>query len=306
MDAKGLRYVVLGFPRSGTTLLARILNAHNDISCPPETFSITAAARFLTEQNRVEGPPIGVLSGLGMLGFAAEDVMGPLREMVFGFQKKIAGDRKIWIDKTAANTFHIETLEPFLVGHVRYLYIVRNPLDVVASNMDLASNMGAQLSDLHALTRNFDILQEGLMNAWINRTTALDEFASRHSDDCFYLRYEELTDDAVVTLRKLNEFLGVESDAQAQIARAFSEPGPVGLGDFRIDQTTSIEPPAKNGWRKKLPRAVAARLIPQVAELMEKHGYDVPKATSLPDRETAIRQFLMAADFKRNSTPSVS
>jgi protein-tyrosine sulfotransferase len=29
--------VVLGFPRSGTTLLRRLLESHHDLCCPPET-----------------------------------------------------------------------------------------------------------------------------------------------------------------------------------------------------------------------------------------------------------------------------
>jgi len=300
MASKDTRYVLLGFPRSGTTLLARLLNGHPDVSCPPETFALTAAGRFLSEQSRVEGPPIGVLSGLGMLGFGAEDIIAPLRDMVFGFQDKIAGDRPVWVEKTAANTFHIEALEPLFAGHVRYIYLVRNPLDVVASNMDLADNMGAQLSDLFALTRGYDIPQEGILRAWIDRTKALDDFASRHAEDCHTLRYEDLLEDPQATLGALMAFMGLGGDVQTQIDTAFATPGRVGLGDFRIDETTGIRPAQKNGWRKRLPRAVAARIIPLVADLMETHGYTAPKAGKLPDRDMAVRQFLMAAELKRN------
>lgn len=300
MSSKQTRYVLLGFPRSGTTLLARLLNGHSDVSCPPETFAITAAGRFLAEQNRVEGPPIGVLSGLGMLGFDAEDIMTPLRDMTFGFLDKIAGDCPVWVEKTAANTFHIEALEPLLAGHVRFIYLVRNPLDVVASNIELADNMGAQLTDLQALTRGSDSPHEGILQAWIDRTTALDAFAARHAADCHTLRYEDLLDDPLTSLGAVMAFMGLSGDIQTQIDTAFAAPGPLGLGDFRIDETTGIRPAQKNGWRKRLPRAAAARMIPQVAALMETHGYAPPKAAKLPDRDTAIRQFLMAAELKRN------
>jgi protein-tyrosine sulfotransferase len=70
--------LILGFPRSGTTLLARLLDAHPQVSCPPETYLFASAARFLHEQSRVEGPPIGVLAGLVFLGIPAEDVAVPL------------------------------------------------------------------------------------------------------------------------------------------------------------------------------------------------------------------------------------
>ena len=51
--------VILGFPRSGTTLLARLLDGHPDISAPPETGLLSAAGRFLAELTEVEGPPLG-------------------------------------------------------------------------------------------------------------------------------------------------------------------------------------------------------------------------------------------------------
>lgn len=236
-----------------------------------------------------------------MLGLDAEAIMAPLREMIFGYQTQIAGTRPIWVEKTATNIFHLEALEPLLSGHVRFIYITRNPLDVVASNMDLAQSMGAQLSDLFEMTRGNDILQEGIMKAWINRTEMLDEFASRHGEDCHCLRYEDLTLDPVNALGSIMTFMGIETDINAQIANAFSRPGQIGLGDFRIDNTTAILPAKVNEWRKRLPRSVSSRIIPLAAELMERHGYDVPKPTKLPDRDTAIRQFLMAAEFKRNS-----
>ena len=79
------RHLILGFPRSGTTLLSRLIDAHPEISSPPETFMFSSAARFLAEQSAVEGPPIGVLSGLAFAGFEPEEVMGPLRAMLFGW-----------------------------------------------------------------------------------------------------------------------------------------------------------------------------------------------------------------------------
>ena len=40
--------------------------------------------------------------------------------------------------------------------------------------------------------------------------------------------------------------------------------------------------------------------LPLVAPLMERHGYKVPKAPRAPDREDAMRQYRLAAEFKRN------
>src|SRR5262245_115225 len=127
--AASRRFLILGFPRSGTTLLSQLLDAHPDISCPPETNLFSAAGRFLAEQTAVEGPPIGVLTGLGFVDIPPEDVFEPLRRMLFGFHERIAGDAPMWVEKTATDIFHIEELEPLLVGHARFIVLVRHPLD---------------------------------------------------------------------------------------------------------------------------------------------------------------------------------
>ena len=296
----GRRFLILGFPRSGTTLLARILGAHPEISCPPETNLFSAAGRFLTEQTRVEGPHVGVLTGLGFSGVEAEEAMAPLREMLFGFHERIAAGRPVWVEKTATDVFHLETLETFLAGHVRFICLTRNPLDVIGSNIDLATTSGAQLPELFERTQGINSPHEGIARAWIERTEALDAFAGRDPEARHVLSYEDMTGDPEATLGALFAFMGLEADVEETVARAFAEPGPVGLGDFRFDGTSGLRPPSANGWRKRLPPAAAARILPLVAPLMERHGYKVPKAPRAPDREDAMRQYRLAAEFKRN------
>lgn len=292
--------VLLGFPRSGTTLLARLLDAHPQISCPPETHSLTAAARFLSEQDAVEGPPIGVLSGLNFLGFEAEEVMGPLREMVFGFHARIAGDAAVWIEKTGVDIFHLETLEPFLSGHARFIALVRNPLDVIASNLDLAAAMGAPLADLAAATAGHADPFEGLARAWIDRVQALDALVARQGTAAFKLSYEALTERPAETLSELLDWIGAAPADGAALAEGALAAAPrFGLGDFRVNETTAIRPPQANGWRKRLPRAAAARIVPILAPEMARQGYAVPKVPRLPSREDAVRQFVMSAQMKR-------
>lgn len=293
------RYLILGFPRSGTTLLSRLLDAHPEVSCPPETYLFSSAARFLSEQAAVEGPPIGVLSGLSFLGVEPEEVMASLRAMVFGMHERIAGGAPVWVEKTAVDVFHLETLEEFLAGHVRFIALTRNPLDVVASNMDLAGAMGAQLADLYGLTRGVNGPHEAIARAWIDRTTALDAFVARNETDCHRLRYEDLVADPASVLDGLLGFMGLEAGGAALAASAFERTPRIGLGDFRVNETSAIRPHDPNAWRKRLPRAAASRIVPLLAPLMEAHGYKVPKTPRLPSREEAVRQFVMAAQLKR-------
>lgn len=298
---KSMRYVLLGFPRSGTTLLSRLLDAHPQISCPPETHLMTAAARFLSEQTAVEGPPIGVLSGVGFLGVEAEEVMAPLRQMIFGMHDRFAGDADLWVEKTGVDIFHLEALEPLLAGHVRFILLSRNPLDVVASNMDLIGAMGAPLTDLAAAMGGAAAPHDGIARAWADRMQAMQDFAARHPQDCHSLRFEDLTGDPATTLSSLLEFLGLPGDGAALVAAARTAEPRFGLGDFKVNETLSIRPPDANGWRKRLPRMAAARIIPILAPGMAALGYNVPKPARIPSREDAVRQYAMAAQMKRSA-----
>ena len=83
------------------------------------------------------------------------------------------------------------------------------------------------------------------------------------------------------------------------IAKAFSGPPRIGMGDILTNDSTGLRPPSPNGWRKRLPPAAASRIVPMVAALMAAHGYAVPKVPPLPDRDTAIRQYEVAVRFKQ-------
>lgn len=300
------RFVVFGFPRSGTTLLSRILDAHPDISCPPETNLLSAAGRFLHEQTQVEGPPIGVLSGLGFLGMVPGEIHDALRAMIFGMHDRIGGGKPFWVEKTATDIFHIEQLEAMLSGHVRFIILLRNPLDVIASNHDLSEVMGAQLQELFEKTRTVNGLWDGLAYAWLDRMEAVLPFIGRHDEACHVLRYEDLLENPEKTVASLLDFMGIGGSASHLIRDAFSREARMGLGDFNIHATGGIVKPPKDAWRKRIPPAALARIVPRLADRMIALGYSVPKVRQVPDREDAIREFQMAVRLKQAISRSPS
>ncbi len=282
-------FVILGFPRSGTTLLSRLLDAHPLISSPPETYLNRAAARFLSEQTAVEDPPIGVLPALAFLGFDEEAVMAPLRAMIFDFHARIAGDKPLWVEKTAVDIFHLETLEPLLAGHVRFICLVRNPLDVIPANIDLMRSMTAPLDELREAFGDAASPYDGLARAWLERNAALDAFAARHAAACHRLRYEDLLADPAGELLRLFRFMRVEGDPHRVLATAFQGKPRVGLGDFRINDVTGLRPLDPDAWRRRLPPRAASRIVPMLAEAMRAHGYPVVRAGRPPTRAEAVR-----------------
>ncbi len=174
--------VILGMPRSGTTLLRRLLDAHPAICCPPETNVLSAAARFLREETFAGGVAVGVLSGLSFAGIAEQVVVARLREFVFGLLQDICRQsrKKRWVEKTALNIFHLDQIELLCSGSCRFLCLVRHPLDVVCSLKELTDKMEMYVAELHAYIRQHPAPLEAFAHAWVERQARLRRFVSDH------------------------------------------------------------------------------------------------------------------------------
>ena len=134
--------VVLGCPRSGTTLLRRLLDAHPAISAPGETYLLSAASRFLDGERMVDGLEVGVLNGVGFLGFDEAALLDRLREFIFAFRREHAAreGKRRWLEKTAVDAFHVDAIRRICGSHVHYICLVRHGLDVVCSMEDWIEN----------------------------------------------------------------------------------------------------------------------------------------------------------------------
>ncbi len=296
-EARDRRFVVLGFPRSGTTLLRRLLDAHPQVSCPPETNLISACGRFLETAPALDGLTIGVLSGLAFSGVDRGEVLQALRDLVFGLHEKIAGDKPVWVEKTAFDIFHLEAVEELLAGHCRFICVVRNPLDVIVSVKDLFDGMDQILPEMHVFVRRHTSLYDAFAEAWIDRTTALGAFMARHPEDCLLLRYEDLVADPAAVLVRATDFMGVSPQAEQMIASAFSAPAKVGLGDWKTYVTNEVGRERVERWRNVLPPSTAARLAPGLDALMHAYGYRVPKLGRQPQGDAAVRMYELAQQF---------
>lgn len=291
---------MLGFLRSGTTLLRRLLDAHPEVSCPPETNLVSGCGRLLEEAPTIDGLAIGVLPGLAFSGVEAETVYAALRSMIFTLEERIAGDKPIWVEKTAADVFYLDQLEPMLVGHCRFICVVRNPLDVLVSVKDLCDGMDQFLPQLLPFVRRHGSLFDAFAEAWIDRQTALDAFVTRNAAQCFQYRYEDLVAEPTSIIGALTGFMGVAPLADGMIDAAFRGMAKVGLGDWKTYETRSVETSRVERWRTSMPESTAARLLPALAPLMERHGYEVPKLRPVIPREQAIRRYEISKQLMQN------
>lgn len=265
--------VILGAPRSGTTLLRRILDAHPNIAAPGETYLLTACARFLAEDKVVDGMDIGVLNGLGFLGFEGDDVVSRLRDFAFAFRAEHAAreGKGRWCEKTAVDAFHVDAIERLCGDHAHFVCVVRHGIDVALSMLDWTVKAQAFPPELHDYVRRTPRPVEAFALAWAEATGAITDFADRHPDNAILIRYEDFVAEPEATLRAILDSLGEPFD-DAILARAFDAKDPKGFSDWRAFSKSSMSSKSIGRWKTQSPRSNGA-LAPIVNPMLARHGY---------------------------------
>ena len=285
--------VVLGCPRSGTTLLRRLLDAHPAIAAPGETYLLTAAARFLEGERMVDGVEVGVLNGLGFLGFDEGDVVTRLREFAFGFRREHARreGKRLWLEKTAVDAFHLNAITRLCGDRVHYVCVIRNGLDVVCSMQDWIGKSLAYPAELHRYVREVPRPLEAFAMAWRDATSAIADFADAHPDLATVLRYEDLVADPDSAMARILGRVG-ESFDPGMIGRALAERDAKGFSDWKAFTTAAVDPASVGRYRRILTGENLRPVAAIVAPLLDRLGYEVPPQGRAADAEVQRRRYL--------------
>lgn len=290
--------IVLGMPRSGTTLLRRILDGHPDICAPGETFLMRATSRFLESEEVAFGIDYGVLGGLKPLGFAEDDILGRVRALAVGFYEELArrSGKRRWAAKTAVDSFYAGAVERLYAGHVQFVCMLRHGLDVVCSLKEFSDEMQGYIAELRPYLHRHARPLEAFAHAWVDVTTALTGIAERRSDSTLVLRYEDLIAAPEATLSRLFAFLGQEWDPQV-LRHALGRSEVAGLGDWKTYATRELKNDSVDRW-KHLPEETAGRLSAIVNPTLLACGYEAVEARRQLSNDDAMRLYELAMMFK--------
>ncbi|WP_298562234.1 sulfotransferase [uncultured Aliiroseovarius sp.] len=282
---------VIGFPRSGTSLLQRLLTSHPKIHCPPETYVFSGAARMIRESSG-EGPDLGMLTGLAFAGFEEADVLARLRALCFSFLDEAAEKegKPLWAEKSAFDIFDLDGIETLLSGHCRFICLVRNPLDVIASMKELTDQMGQNVPEMRPWMAQYDNYYLAWAAAWNDLNRAMLDMHNRLGDSSLLCRYEDLTADPEAELRRITDFAELPPFA----GKIAPEKAQIGLGDWKIFNTDGVEKTRVARWRRSLPRSSAKAALEVVGPLMEELDYDLPRISAPVTRQQRIVQYKRA------------
>jgi hypothetical protein len=271
---RGEGVIILGTPRSGTTLLRRLIDAHPAIACPGETNVFTGCGRFLRSECIAEGVRIGALDGLGYAGFPRDEVLRRLREFAFTFHREYAARKgKLrWASKTAFDAFYLAEMEELCGDQVDFICIQRHGLDVACSIQELCEKNGGYLHELHDYVVRYPLTLDAFAHVWVDLAQAIHHFAARHPDNALVVTYEELTARTDATMTRIMEFVG-ETWEPALVGRALADRTNLGLGDWKTYAREIVDQESVGRW-KRLSRDTISRLGAICNPTLELCGYE--------------------------------
>jgi tetratricopeptide (TPR) repeat protein len=251
-DGRPAPAFLVGFPRSGTTLLDTLLMGHPDIKVIEERPLLAPVAARLGSLERLAGLDAGEAAALRALYFEALD------------QYAEEDPARLVVDKMPLNMTYAPLLHR-LFPEARFIFAERHPADVVLScfmtNFRINPAM-ANFLDLGDAARLYDLA----MSHWEHCRSVLP--LKVHN-----VRYEELVADLAGAVRPLLEFLGLPWDEALLDHRATARGrGYVATASY-AQVTEPIYARASGRWRRYQDEMEA--VLPLLAPWAEKMGYEM-------------------------------
>ena len=184
---------LIGFPRSGTTLLDVMLDGHLQLLSLEEKPSIERVA-FKLDQLPGHYPN-------AMLALNREQrhaLRSIYRETIADFKQ---AQHTLVLDKMPIRTIHAAFIHR-LFPKAKFLFVERHPCDVVLSNFMQHYAINEAMINFTQLVSTVDVYDK-VMRSWQQCLAVLPEL------NVHYVRYETLISDTENTLRSICEFLGL-------------------------------------------------------------------------------------------------
>ncbi len=218
---------LVGLPRSGTTMLERMLSSHSMIQGGPEPHILTPLA-YLGVWDKVDKAPYDhILSAEAQKLFVQQlpnkekDYWEACRaycDVLYSRYLQAKGDKKICLDKTPAYSLVL----PFIAKvypDAKYIILVRHPIATFSSFANSFFDGNYKIAQAH----------NPILNRYI---PIIAEFLRKKEVDIFHIKYEDLVKNPEVWFEKICGFIGVPYEPEAiEYGKKEDEDHKKGLGD---------------------------------------------------------------------------
>ena len=216
---------LVGPPRSGSTLLMRMLSAHSQIYSRPEPHLLTPLAH-LGYWDNVDQAPFDQLQAASSLREFVEDLPGGEADYIAALRAYADAmyggilatqEKPLFLDKTPAYSLILPFIEK-VFPDAHFILLTRNPCSVWDSYAQSFFD-----GDYEA-ARDFN----PILNRYV---PAMADFIRHAKVPFLHVRYEEVVSNPEETLRRIYEHIGVEHEPETVNYRSSGSEPAKGLGD---------------------------------------------------------------------------
>lgn len=257
--------MLIGCPRSGTTLLSNFLNSHPRITALHEPNLIGEALRLLDGS---ENYPIYDEWPFTDDRDASADELRIIGDFVKEIYSQIVRSqgKQRWIDKSLYLWEHLEIVDQMFSGNAKYIVAVRHGFDVAQSLTKGLASIPAGYIKKSGL-----LLEQGLW-FWIDQNSKALSFQEKNPERCKIVKYESLVEEPRRTVLDIFDFLG-ESGPEI-VFSGKARPSLSMAGDPRAHQSgTTISRTKTKRWQEWPPELVA-HLAEIANPTLARLGYD--------------------------------
>jgi tetratricopeptide (TPR) repeat protein len=247
---------IVGFPRSGTTMLEQMLDAHPGLQAMDERAFLQMLVERMTRFGLLYPYDLGKLS-------AAQ--CEELRQLYWSLTAKVAPRREgqRLVDKNPLNMLRLPLIHR-LFPQAPIVLALRHPCDVILSNymQYFNSNMFAVLcSSLQRLAQGYVTA----FDSWLHH-------AALFKPNVIESRYEDLLDDFPGNVKRIGDFLGLDDATPlARFDQHARDKGFISTPSYN----QVIEPPNKKAvdrWRRY--QRYFEPVLPVLQPMLRRFGYD--------------------------------
>jgi len=187
---------IVGMPRSGTTLLDRMLSSHSQVTSAGEINDFLRQLHWLADV-----PPVGVAGMLATLQRVPKMNLREVGERYLAQTRWRAHGRRFYIDKLPVNI----QMVPFIrraLPHAPILHMVRDPMDVCFSNFRaMFGNVSAYSYHMQALAHYHGLYRR-----------LVDEWQACLPGAMLEVRYADLVREPAIALRAVLQHCGLQEE----------------------------------------------------------------------------------------------
>ncbi|MDE1151506.1 MAG: sulfotransferase [Micavibrio sp.] len=266
VDEEASRLVFLvGFPRSGTTLLDQILSSHPMVTVAEEKQAVGDMGHRLLLRHGAVTPETEHMAVSAALEPISEEELQELRQVFFSVHGHAAmkGRGSVFVDKLPLNLMQALLIQR-VFPEAKFILALRHPCDSVFSCFMQNFEMNT------AMVRFMDI-NEGA-KFYAEAFTIWDLIRSKIKIDAHATYYEDVVSDFKPTVTALLEFLKLEwTDAVLDYDETARKKGRINTPSYH-QVTEKIYTRASGRWLRY--KKQLHTILPVLRPYAEKHGYD--------------------------------